>query len=183
MLLFSQEAPLRPAALEVELLKLDDIVNRIILAESNGRQIQNERSSAAGPAQFLAGTWLELMREYRPDLTKGRSQAEVLAMRSDAQLARDLTKRSLQQHIALLKRNDLPVTPSTLYLGHFAGSTGAVAVLLAPKSANAALVLASADPSGKTPREKIVAANPFLARFTAGDLQEWAARRMEKRTN
>jgi hypothetical protein len=38
--------------------------------------------------------------------------------------------------------------------------------------------MASADPTGRTKREKIVKANPFLGRFTIADLKSWADRRM-----
>jgi hypothetical protein len=163
--------------------RLDHIVDRIIAAETGGGNRANGRSTADGPAQFLADTWLELLRTYRPDLTKGRSRAELLSMRRDAKLARDMTKRFLQRHAAMLQRRNLPVTASTLYLAHFAGGAGAVAVLSAPRSADAALVLARADASGSVTRAKIVAANPFLAHYTVADLEEWANRKVGNRTS
>ncbi len=162
--------------------ELDEVVERIIAAESRGGDSLSQRSSAAGPAQFLAGTWLEVLRAYRPDLMKDRSPPELLSMRRDPQLARYMTKRLLEKHAVMLRRHRLPVTASTLYLGHFAGGAGAIAVLSAPKSADAALVLARADVSGKVNREKIVAANPFLEHFTIGDLQDWASRKMREPT-
>ncbi len=161
--------------------ELDGLVEQIIAVESNGGEPLSPRSSAAGPAQFLAGTWLELIHAYRPDLMKDRSPSELLFMRSDPKLARYMTKRLLEKHAAMLRRRNLPVTRSTLYLGHFAGGAGAVAVLSAAKSADAALVLAHADATGKTTREKIVAANPFLEHYTVGDLQDWANRKMRER--
>jgi hypothetical protein len=162
--------------------ELDQIVERIIAVESNGGDPLSRRSSAAGPAQFLAGTWLELVRAYRPDLMKDRSPSELLSMRCDPKLARYMTKRLLQRHAAVLRRRGLPVTPSTLYLGHFAGGAGAVAALTASKSADAALVLAHADATGKMTRERIVAANPFLDHYTVGDLEDWADRKIIVRT-
>jgi hypothetical protein len=83
----------------------------------------------------------------------------------------------------MFRRRGLPVTASTLYLGHFAGGAGAVAALSASKSADAALVLAHADATGKITREKIVAANPFLDHYTIGDLEDWAERKMGVHTN
>jgi hypothetical protein len=56
------------------------------------------------------------------------------------------------------------VTPGTLYLAHFAGGAGAVAILSAMENADAALVMATADAMGRTKREKIIKANPFLDR-------------------
>lgn len=163
--------------------ELDQIVERIIAVESNGGDPLTPRSSAAGPAQFLAGTWLELVHAYRPDLMKDRSPSELLSLRRDPKLARYMTKRLLQRHAAMLRRRGLPVTASTLYLGHFAGGAGAVAALSASKSADAALVLAHADATGKITRDKIVAANPFLEHYTIGDLKDWAERKMGVHTN
>lgn len=74
------------------------IVARIIAAESNGdRNLKNSQSSAAGPGQFLDDTWLELIRRYRPDLTKGRSESETLELRRDAKLAYEITMRFVEQ--------------------------------------------------------------------------------------
>ena len=67
-----------------------------------------------------------------------------------------------------------------LYLAHFAGDAGAVAILSALDGADAASVIASADPTGRTKREKIVKSNPFLERFTIADLRSWADRRMRE---
>jgi hypothetical protein len=38
--------------------------------------------------------------------------------------------------------------------------------------------MATADATGRTKREKIVKANPFLERFTVADLRTWADRKM-----
>ena len=62
--------------------------------------------------------------------------------------------------------------------GLFAGAAGAVAVLTAMEGADAAFVMANADATGRTKREKIIQANPFLERFTVADLRTWADRKM-----
>jgi hypothetical protein len=46
------------------------------------------------------------------------------------------------------------------------------------ENADAALVMAAADATGRTKREKVVKANPFLDRFTVADLRSWADRKM-----
>ena len=46
------------------------------------------------------------------------------------------------------------------------------------EEADAASVMASADATGRTKREKLVKANPFLERFTVADLKTWADRKM-----
>ena len=46
-----------------------------------------------------------------------------------------------------------------------------MAILSAMEDADAALVMATADATGRTKREKIIKANPFLERFTVADLR------------
>ena len=73
----------------------------------------------------------------------------------------------------------LPVTAGTLYLAHFAGPAGAVALLTVSDDVDAASVMAKADASGRSTREKLVKANPFLETFTVGELKLWADRKMK----
>jgi hypothetical protein len=158
---------------------INAVVERIIGVESNGDpSATNKRSSATGLGQFLDETWFDMIRAHRPDLAKGRSQAEILELRRDAKIAREITARFTEQNAMMLIKRGLPVTPGTLYLAHFAGGAGAVAILSAMENADAALVMATADATGRTKREKIVKANPFLERFTVADLRTWADRKM-----
>lgn len=146
------------------------VVQRIIGVESDGDpNAKNKRSSATGLGQLSA---------HRPDLAKGRSQAEILELRRDAKIAREITARLTERNAEVLRKRGLPVTPGTLYLAHFAGGAGAVAILSAMEDADAALVMASADATGRTKREKIIKANPFLEGFTVADLRNWADRKM-----
>ena len=158
---------------------IDAVVERIIGAESGGDpNAKNKRSSATGLGQFLDETWLDMIRGHRPDLAKGRSQDEILELRRDAKVAREITARFTERNAGMLRKRGLPVTPGTLYLAHFAGGAGAVAILSAMENADAALVMATADATGRTKREKLVKANPFLERFTVADLRNWADRKM-----
>jgi hypothetical protein len=155
------------------------VVERIIQAESSGcPNAKNKRSTATGSGQFIDETWLRLIRAHRPELARG-SDREVLELRRDRELAREITARLAEHNAAKLRQRGFSVTPSSLYLSHFAGSAGAVAILSAPESADAASVMASADVTGRTTREKIVSANPFLKRFTVADLKDWADRKMD----
>jgi soluble lytic murein transglycosylase-like protein len=160
-------------------IAIDAITERIIRVESNGDpNARSKRSTAMGLAQFLDATWLELIRTHRPDLAQGIDQDKALELRRDANLTREMAIRFTQQNAEILRKRGLPVTPGTLYLAHFAGGAGAVAILSASEGADAASVMANADPTGRTKREKIVKANPFLGRFTIADLKSWADRRM-----
>jgi hypothetical protein len=158
---------------------IDAVVDRIIRVESDGDpNAKNKRSSATGLGQFLDETWLDMIRAHRPDLAKGRSRDEILELRRDAKVAREITARFTERNAGMLRKRGLPVTPGTLYLAHFAGGAGAVAILSAMENADAALVMATADATGRTKREKIIKANPFLEYFTVADLRSWADRKM-----
>ncbi len=151
----------------------------IITAESNGNaREKNKNSSATGPAQFLDDTWLEMIAAYRPALATGHSHKEILALRRDPALAREMTSRFMQRNAKMLRKRNLPVTPGTLYLTHFAGVAGAIAVLSGRDTDPAATIMAKADVSGHLTPAKIVAANPFLADFTLADLKHWADAKM-----
>jgi hypothetical protein len=155
------------------------LVERINAVESNGDpNAKNNRSSAMGLGQFLDETWLDLVRAYRPDLTRSRSASETLELRREPKLAREIVMRFVVRNIAMLRQRRMPVTAGTVYLAHLAGGAGAVAILSAPDNSDAALVIASADSTGRTKRERLIKANPFLEHFTVADLKAWADRKM-----
>lgn len=145
------------------------LVDSIIGAESGGNpNAQNPNSSAGGLGQFIDSTWLAMLKQERPDLVEGRSPQELLALKSDPVLSRQMTEAYANQNGQILSKAGFEANPGNTYLAHFAGPQGAVKVL-------------SADPSA--PVESIlgpqaVAANSFLRGMTAGDLQAWAARKM-----
>lgn len=144
------------------------LVDSIIGVESGGNpNATNPRSSASGLGQFIDSTWLATIRQAKPELA-GKSDAELLALKTDPQLSREMTEAYANQNQAILSKAGVPVTPGTTYLAHFAGPGGAVKVLQADPSAMAGDVLGPA----------VVKANPFLAKMTAGDLQAWADRKM-----
>ena len=145
------------------------LADNIIGAESGGDvNAQNPNSSAAGPAQFINSTWTSLVKQYRPDLANGKSDADILAMRADPQLSSDMVTAYSQQNAKTLTAAGLPPTPGNLYLAHFAGPQGAVNVLNADPSAPASAVMGAAA----------TAANPFLKNMTIGDLRNWATNKV-----
>ena len=176
-LFWFRDVPLKD--ISIDQAAITALVERIVTAESNGDpNAKNRRSSATGAAQFLDDTWLEAVRRHRRDLVQGRSDKEVLELRRDAVLAREITARTIEQNAAMLGKRGLPITPGSLYLVHFAGPAGAVALLTAAENADAAALMAAADVTGKTTRDKLVTANPFLKMLTVGDLKVWADRKM-----
>jgi hypothetical protein len=146
-----------------------DDTDSIINAESGGNaNAQNPNSSASGPGQFIDSTWLSTVKQHAPDVAAGKSDADLLALKTDPQLARQMTAAYAADNQAVLKQNGLPVTPGTTYLAHFAGPQGAVKVLQADPNASVSDILGPAA----------VKANPFLQGMTAQQLQGWAAKKM-----
>jgi len=145
------------------------LIDSIIGVESGGDpNAKNPNSSASGPGQFIDSTWLDTIKTARPDLAQGKSDQELLALKTDPQLSREMTDAYAQQNQAILSKAGVPVTPGSTYLAHFAGPQGAVKVLQADPNASVSDILGS----------KVVAANPFLQGMTAQGLQAWAAKKM-----
>jgi hypothetical protein len=163
----------------IEAIDVNALVERIIKVESNGiPNAKNKLSSATGAGQFLDDTWLEAVRKHRRDLTKGRNDKELLELRQDAELTKEIITLLVEQYGRILRKRGLPLTAGSLYLAYFAGPAGAVALLSGAHDANAACIMAAADASGRTTRQKLVKANPFLEVLTAGDLKKWADDKM-----
>lgn len=143
--------------------------DQIIGAESGGdSNARNPNSTASGSGQFLDSTFLDTIKSARPDLAQGKSDADLLALKTDPEIGRQMTEAYAAQNQAILSKAGLPVTPGTTYLAHFAGPGGAVKVLQADPNASVGDILGPA----------VVKANPFLDGMTAQGLQAWAAKKM-----
>ena len=128
----------------------------------------NPRSTATGNGQFLDSTWLDTIKEARPDLTKGLSDQQILALRANPQLSAEMTQRLAIQNAAVLSGAGLPITTASLTLAHRFGAEGATKIL-------------NAAPD--TPMEKIVSpaalkANPELKGQTAGGYTQGLVRQV-----
>ena len=144
------------------------IEDRIIGAESGGNATaKNPRSSATGAGQFISSTWLDVIRRHRPDLA-GLPPAQVLGLRNDPGLSREMTAAYASDNAAMLQSAGYDPTPGNQYLAHFAGPAGAKSVLGADPSTPVSQVLPASS----------IQANPFLAPMTAGDLMGWAAKKV-----
>lgn len=144
------------------------LADSIIGAESGGNATaKNPRSSATGAGQFIASTWLDTIRKHRPDLA-GLPSDQVLALRNDPALSRDMTQAYADDNAAVLRKSGFEPTPGNAYLAHFAGPAGATSVLGADPSTPVSAVLPAAS----------IAANPFLNGMSAGDLTAWAAKKV-----
>lgn len=159
--------PAAPRAPAVEGSGFERYMRRVGNVESGGSATaRNPRSSAEGVYQFTDATWLAYYkRRYG---TSGLTDAGILAKKRDRglqdQLMRDLTADNARE----LARAGEAESAGNLYLAHFAGPKGAVRILKA---------------EAETPLERVlsadaITANPFLRGKTAGDLVEWAHRKM-----
>lgn len=149
------------------------LADRIIGAESGGRaDATNPNSSAVGAGQFIKSTWLDLVKRNAPDAAAGKSDAEILALRADPKLSRQMVDAYITDNRAKLAAQNLPTDDGAAYLAHFAGPGGAAAVLKAdPSTPVRAILSADAMQANAGMRRS---GKPF-ADWTAADLTAWAA--------
>ncbi len=159
-----EEAPTVSAAGAV-----DQLVAWIIRVESGGNaRAKNPLSSATGLGQFISSTWLRMIRTYRPDLAGSLSQREILDLRYDPTLSREMIRNLAREGEAYLVRRGHRITAGRLYLAHFLGMDGASQVLSADPDA---AVVALVGPG-------VIKANPFLAGQKVRYVIDWAERKM-----
>ena len=151
---------------------VEKLTERIIHVESGGRATaKNPLSSATGLGQFIDSTWIRMVATYRPELARSLSRAELLALRFDPTLSREMVRNLAREGEAYLRARGHQITAGRLYLCHFLGAEGANTVLSAPSSAMLAEVLGAG----------VIRANPFLTGKSAGYVIDWAERKMNRR--
>jgi hypothetical protein len=147
------------------------VVDRIIGVESGGNpNAKNPLSSATGAGQFIESTWLEMIGKNRPDLAAGKSRAEILALRTDPVVSREMTQRYAEGNAAYLRQQSVAVTSGSIYLAHFLGPDGAARVLRASPGASVETIVGA---------DAVAANRSILAGKTAADVVAWADRKME----
>ncbi|MBZ9938986.1 peptidoglycan DD-metalloendopeptidase family protein [Mesorhizobium sp. BR1-1-16] len=150
------------------------LVNRIVHVESGGSaRAKNPLSSATGLGQFIAKTWLRMMSTYRPDLARSLSTAQLLDLRYDPTISREMVRNLAREGEAYLRARGHEIGAGRLYLCHFLGMEGAHLVLAASSDASLVALLGS----------DVIRANPFLTGKTAGYLIDWADRKMRGATS
>jgi hypothetical protein len=145
-------------------------LDRLTMAESSGRlTARNSATSAYGPFQFLAATFLDVVQRNFPQIAVGKPAAEILSLRANPEVSRLAALIYTRENASFLAARGTAVTAANLRLAFFAGPVSAVKVLAAKPEEPVSNILSPAA----------VEANPFLARMTAGALIEWASREAE----
>lgn len=151
---------------------VEKLTDRIIHVESGGKATaKNPLSSATGLGQFIESTWVRMMNTYRPDLAVSMSRADLLALRFDPTISREMVRNLAREGEAYLRARGHSITAGRLYLCHFLGMQGAAQVLSAPGGSQLVDVLGSG----------VISANPFLTGKDASYVIAWAERKMTGR--
>lgn len=140
-------------------------VKRIIKVEGTGK---NPLSSAVGVGQFIDATWLGMIKRHRPELAAGKSNAQILQLRTNPTLATQMVECAVRQYAKDLRHAGLTVTPGNLYMMHFLGQAKAIRVLKTDPSAHVSSVLNKSE----------INANPHIKNMTVGDLVGWTRKQM-----
>lgn len=171
------EAPKRETPKPVEKPKRtsglsENFMDKLIFKESSGNpNAKAKTSSAVGLTQMTEGTWMALMKKHHPDMVKGKTTKQVLAMRTNAKLSVEMAHKLAEENVAALKKAGLPVTDTTAYLAHFLGPTGAKKILTARVGTPVSQVL--------TP-DQIKRNRSVLAGKNAEDVLYWAKTAMKE---
>ncbi|RWB10026.1 MAG: M23 family metallopeptidase [Mesorhizobium sp.] len=151
---------------------VETLTDRIVHVESGGSaRAKNPLSSATGAGQFISKTWIRMMNTYRPELARTLSNADLLALRYNYTISREMVRNLAREGEAYLRARGHQITAGRLYLCHFLGMEGAHQVLSASGSVQLSAVLGSA----------VIQANPFLTGKTAGYVVDWAERKMGRK--
>jgi hypothetical protein len=142
-------------------------LERLMAAESNGRlTAKNPLSSALGPYQFVRDTFLDVIKRRFPQLGNGKTDDEILALRTDLDIARNAALTYTRENANNLAAHGKPVTAGHLRLAFFVGPGAALKVLEAQPE----------DPLTGILSEAALVANPSLGKMTAGQLIDRAIR-------
>lgn len=158
---FSARKKAQKSGLQQGNADFETYLDRLMMAESDGRDfLKNPRSSALGPFQFIKGTFLYVVRRSFADEVAGKSEAEVLKLRTNRAFARKVIAEYSRELAAHLVRHDLRPTYGHLRLAYLLGPNGATKVL---KAKNTTPLRSLISPAA-------IRANPFMSAMTAGDI-------------
>lgn len=129
---------------------------------------KNPNSSAQGVGQFTDGTWIAEVRRQDRETAKGKTDAQILALRDNPRYAATITQGFTQKNADSLKGSGLPVSESNLYIMHFAGEGDGPKIIKASDGTRLADVMNKAS----------LEANPFLKGMSVGQFKQWASEKI-----
>ena len=148
-------------------MTMDTFLDRLMMAESGGNVFANNpRSTALGPYQFIAATWLEIVNASFADKTAKLKPKEILDLRTEPVFARQVATAYSQSNAAYLVANGAKATFANLRLAFLVGPRGAARVLAAKPETPVATLLGPV----------VINANPFMSGMTAAGLISRAER-------
>jgi len=164
-----------PASARVDPAKLSaEVADSIIYIESKGKaDAKNPKSSATGLYQFVDGTWLEMINKYRPDLKEGKNEQEILDLRLDPAISREIGLKFTEGNIKGMQSAGIKVTRGKVYLAHFLGLGGAKRLLTANPNARVDTVMSRA--AMKNNRSLLVKNGKAI---TVQQFIDWAEKKM-----
>lgn len=150
-----------------------DYAAGVVAAESGGNtNAKNPNSSATGLGQFISATWLSLFKRVFADQAAGMSDEAILALRKNRDYSVRLIEEYGRENAVALERAGFTGSSTNLNLAHFLGAGGAIKMLKAAPSANAAGILPDA-----------AAANPEVFKrgsASVADILAYAERRAQR---
>jgi hypothetical protein len=159
-----------PPAAGADNMTVDLFLDRLMRAESGGKDTaRNAGSTALGPYQFIASTWLMIVNRYFKLEIADLNAAQILALRTDRKLARRAAEAYTRDNAAYLAAQGHTPTFPNLRLAFLVGAGGAARILSSPPDTRAGTLLGAA----------VIGANPFMTNLTAGGLIARAARDIE----
>jgi murein DD-endopeptidase MepM/ murein hydrolase activator NlpD len=169
------EAPVDPLATDTVYVAssdagaVDQLTERIVHVESGGNATaQNPLSSATGAGQFIKATWIRMMKTYRPDLAGSMTEEQLLELRNDPTLSREMVQNLAREGEAYLKARGHQITAGRLYLCHFLGMEDAHRILSTEPNV----------PLDKVLTASVLNANPFLIGKDVAFVENWAEGKM-----
>lgn len=136
--------------------------------ESGGNATaKNPRSTAYGADQFTRGTWLDVVRQAKPEWAEGMSEAELLEQRANPERSAEMAAVLDERNALVLRSAGQPVNAFTLYAAHHFGAGKAVAFAKADGSTLMDSILTEGQ----------LKANPYLK----GKTKDWALANWSRR--
>ncbi|MFI0401017.1 MAG: hypothetical protein ACH34X_18190 [Thiolinea sp.] len=150
-------------------LDMNAVVDRMIGAESAGKaDAKNPLSSAEGLGQFIDSTWLKMVKKHRPDVASGKSDQDILDLKTNGALSREMTARYAEDNMQELQSSGFEATGRNVYLAHHFGAGGARSLLRADPNIPVASVVSA----------QVIQQNPYMRGKTVGQVLDFIGNKM-----